>query len=75
MNNLIITSIATAALLLPDAAFAHGGQYRGPGDVVPPNAGGGPTGSGPVTPGPKGAGIPKTGGPTRGAGTRRSART
>ncbi len=42
MNNLIITSIATAALLLPDAAFAHGGQYRGPGDVVPPNAGGGP---------------------------------
>ena len=70
MNSLITTTIATAALLLPEVALAHGGQYRGPGDVVPPNTGGGPTGSGPggpTIPGTKGAGGPKTGGPTRGS--------
>jgi hypothetical protein len=42
---------------------AHGGQYRGPGDVVPPGpGGGGNTGrpSGPTTGGPAG---PTTGGP------------
>jgi len=42
----------------------HGGQYRGPGDVVPPGpGGGGNTGrpSGPTTGGPAG---PSTGGPT-----------
>jgi HEAT repeat protein len=50
------------ALLLTGPSFGHGGQYRGPGDVVPPQSGspGGP--SGPVTPGgPSGPSTP--GGP------------
>jgi HEAT repeat protein len=49
-------------LLLTGPSYGHGGQYRGPGDVVPPQAGspGGP--SGPVTPGgPSGPSTP--GGP------------
>tara|TARA_R110002094_G_scaffold104568_1_gene103891 strand:+ start:2472 stop:3179 length:708 start_codon:yes stop_codon:yes gene_type:complete len=47
--------------LLAASLNAHGGQYRGPGDVVPPG-GGGRTGrpSGPTTGGPAG---PTTGGP------------
>ena len=67
MNKLLLSSLAGAALLLPDVALAHGGQYRGPGDVVPPNAGGGPSGGGPggpTTPGSKGPGSAKVGGPT-----------
>ena len=49
--------------LLAASLNAHGGQYRGPGDVVPPGpGGGGNTGrpSGPTTGGPSG---PTTGGP------------
>jgi len=47
----------------------HGGQYRGPGDVVPPNPGGGPGGRtpgprGPSTPGPAGPNTPGPGGPS-----------
>ena len=50
----------------------HGGQYRGPGDVVPPNPGGGggrtpgPRGRspGPTTPGPGGPTTPGPAGPT-----------
>ena len=56
--------------LLATSLNAHGGQYRGPGDVVPPGPGGGNTGrpSGPTTGGPAGpsTGIPPgppTGGP------------
>ena len=47
--------------MLAASLNAHGGQYRGPGDVVPPG-GGGRTGrpSGPTTGGPSG---PTTGGP------------
>ena len=46
----------------------HGGQYRGPGDVVPPNGGGGrvpgPTTPGPATPGPSTPGTRGPSGPT-----------
>ena len=52
--------------LLAASLNAHGGQYRGPGDVVPPGpGGGGNTGrpSGPTTGGPSGPGG-RTGGPT-----------
>ncbi|MBL8897889.1 MAG: hypothetical protein JNM84_09680 [Planctomycetes bacterium] len=48
-----------SALLLTGPSYGHGGQYRGPGDVVPPQSGspGGP--SGPVTPGgPSGPSTP-----------------
>ena len=65
----------TAALLFTSHLIAHGGgyippppppggQYRGPGDVVP-NGGSGPGGSGPATPGPSG---PSTPGPGKGGG-------
>ena len=64
MKTLLSVLFLTATLL------AHGGQYRGPGDVVPPGPGGGNTGrpSGPTTGGPAGpsTGIPPgppTGGP------------
>lgn len=44
---------------------AHGGIYRGPGDIVPPGGGGGPGrtggGGGPTTGGPKLPGGPATG--------------
>ncbi|TAJ11737.1 MAG: HEAT repeat domain-containing protein, partial [Planctomycetota bacterium] len=36
----------------------HGGTYRGPGDTVPPGAGGAGGGAGPSTPGPAGPGAP-----------------
>jgi hypothetical protein len=57
---------------------AHGGQYRGPGDVVPPSPGGGggtggpagPTTGGPAGPERAGPSGPTTGGP---AGPRRVA--
>ncbi len=54
--------ILISILFLASILLAHGGQYRGPGDVVPPGPGGGSTGrpSGPTTGGPAG---PTTGGP------------
>ncbi|MFQ5503531.1 MAG: hypothetical protein ACE5F1_01900 [Planctomycetota bacterium] len=60
---LTITSIA---LLLPGQLFSHGGRYRGPGDTVPPNPGGGRTGGspGPGTPGPGGPTHPTVGRPS-----------
>ena len=47
---------------------AHGGQYRGPGDVVPPGPGGGSAGrpSGPTTGGPAGPSAPAPAGPATG---------
>lgn len=51
-------------VLLAMPVYAHGGQYRGPGDVVPPGPGGGGrtgTPSGPSAPGPS-TGVP--GGPS-----------
>lgn len=56
-------TVLSSMVLLSDPSYGHGGQYRGPGDVVPPQAGspGGP--SGPVTPGgPSGPSTP--GGPS-----------
>ena len=46
---------------------AHGGQYRGPGDIVPPGGGGG-TGrpSGPTTGGPTGPSTGRPAGPSTG---------
>lgn len=69
-NFLKNTSIAVTALLLSVTLQAHGGQYRGPGDVVPP--GGGPRGpstgrpSGPTTGGPNGPSAPRPGRPSTG---------
>lgn len=67
--------------LLSVTLHAHGGQYRGPGDVVPPGGGGrgsgrptGPSGpstgrpSGPSAPAPTGPQGPVTGGPRTPAG-------
>lgn len=70
MKSLLLSGLAAASVLLatPDLAFAHGGQYRGPGDVVPPNKGGGggrtPRPSGPSTPGPAGPSTPGPAGPS-----------
>ena len=79
MNRLMLSGLVVAALAgLPSTGLAHGGQYRGPGDVVPPNPGGGgartpgPSGpttpgpSGPTTPGPSGPSTPGPAGPTTG---------
>lgn len=69
MKNLLLSGLALAAVLAtaPDL-YAHGGQYRGPGDVVPPNPGGGrgsgPGASGPNTPGPAGPNTPGPSGPS-----------
>lgn len=71
MKNLILGSLVLGALAwFADGAFGHGGQYRGPRDVVPPGGGSGPGGpstpsgpSGPSTPsGPSGPSTPS--GPT-----------
>jgi len=65
-------ALASAVLCLPAALSAHGGQYRGPGDTVPPGGGGGggKTGSpgGPTTPGPGGPTTPTPGGPNTPSG-------
>ncbi|MBL8739056.1 MAG: hypothetical protein JNL12_21705, partial [Planctomycetes bacterium] len=67
MKNLLLSALCGLGLaaLLPETAHAHGGQYRGPGDTVPPAPGGGGGGrtggpAGPSTGGPAG---PSTGGP------------
>ena len=43
MKKIVLSGLACAGLiaLLPETGRAHGGQYRGPGDVVPPVPGGG----------------------------------
>jgi HEAT repeat protein len=73
MKKLILSGLCCAGLmaLLPETGRAHGGQYRGPGDVVPPSPGGGgrtggpsgPTTGGPAGPSAPGPGAPSTGGP------------
>lgn len=59
LNNV---KVVVTVLLLSVTLHAHGGQYRGPGDVVPPGGGsrGGATGrpSGPTTGGPSGPSAP-----------------
>lgn len=72
MKKLVLSGLCCAGLiaLLPDVGRAHGGQYRGPGDVVPPSPGGGggrPAGpAGPTTGGPAGPSAPAPGGPATG---------
>jgi HEAT repeat protein len=60
-------------LILSALPHAHGGTYRGPGDTVPPGAGGGAGGtspSGPVNPGTNGTGSNPSSTPGgRGSGT------
>ena len=67
-------AVAGAVMAFTAPAFAHGGQYRGPGDTVPPNpggSGGGKTGSpgAPTTPSPGGPTTPNPSGPTSGGPT------
>ena len=68
MKNLLKFA-CVSLLILPTPVFAHGGKYRGPQDIVPPGARGGPTTGGPsipgpVTPGPRAPGAPIPVGPT-----------
>ena len=71
MKKLMLSGLCCAGLiaLLPETGRAHGGQYRGPGDVVPPSpGGGGRTGgpAGPTTGGPAGPSAPGPSGPATG---------
>ncbi len=67
MRTSVLPMVCSAVLLalLPETGLAHGGQYRGPADVVPPGAGGrgGSGPAGPVTGGPGTPGAPTPGGP------------
>ncbi|MEX1023809.1 MAG: HEAT repeat domain-containing protein [Planctomycetota bacterium] len=58
-----VSLVAGLTLGLGGVTFGHGGQYRGPGDTVPPGGGGGGGGGGPSSPGPSGPGSPG-GGPS-----------
>ncbi len=67
LNRLAIVAVTGTLLALPAVAYAHGGQYPGPGDTVPPGGGGGggrSGGGGPPAPGPGGPSTPGPGGPT-----------
>lgn len=73
MKKLMLSGLCCAGLiaLLPETGRAHGGQYRGPGDVVPPGPGGGGGGrtggpAGPTTGGPAGPSAPAPSGPATG---------
>lgn len=73
-NTILLAMAASACLALPSIAFSHGGTYRGPGDTVPPGAGGrggrtGGGGGGPITNGPTGPSDPGPGRPSRGTPT------
>src|SRR5262245_34995258 len=73
MKKLLIAAaiLGGGVLALPSPTHAHGGQYRGPGDTVPPGGGGGGGGGGNAGPatGPAGPTSPGPGGPaTPGAG-------
>ncbi len=65
MKKLVLSGLCCAGLmaLLPETGRAHGGQYRGPGDVVPPSPGGGRGTGGPAGPTTGGPAGPTTGGP------------
>ncbi len=60
MRSTLLLTVFTAGLALATTAelAAHGGEYHGPGDVVPPHPGGGGR-----TPRPTGPGGPSGGGP------------
>jgi len=71
MKKFVLSGLCCAGLLalLPETANAHGGQYRGPGDVVPPSPGGGGKSGGPAGPttgGPAGPSAPAPSGPATG---------
>lgn len=71
MKKFVLSGLCCAGLiaLLPDTGRAHGGQYRGPGDVVPPSPGGGGRSGGPAGPttgGPAGPSAPAPSGPATG---------
>jgi HEAT repeat protein len=71
MKNFVLSGLCCAGLmaLLPETGHAHGGQYRGPGDVVPPSPGGGGRSGGPggpTTGGPAGPSAPAPSGPATG---------
>ena len=71
MKKFVLSGLCCAGLvaLLPETASAHGGSYRGPGDVVPPSPGGGGKSggpSGPTTGGPAGPSAPAPSGPATG---------
>ncbi|MBZ0154352.1 MAG: hypothetical protein K8J09_22720, partial [Planctomycetes bacterium] len=71
MKKLVLSGLCCAALvaLLPETGHAHGGSYKGPGDVVPPNPGGGGKSggpSGPTTGGPSGPSAPAPSAPATG---------
>ncbi|MBL8748300.1 MAG: HEAT repeat domain-containing protein [Planctomycetes bacterium] len=75
MKKFVLSGLCCAGLmfLFAEQGHAHGGQYRGPGDVVPPGGGGGGGGSsggpsGPTTGGPSGPSAPAPTGPTTGGG-------
>lgn len=65
MKKLLLATalVASGSLCLETSVYAHGGQYRGPGDTVPPG-GGGSGGGGPATPGPGGPSSPGPSGPS-----------
>jgi HEAT repeat protein len=74
MKNLVLAAalFGGGVLGLQSLSHAHGGQYRGPGDTVPPGGGGGGGGggagpatgpAGPSTPGPSGPSTPGAGAP------------
>jgi HEAT repeat protein len=65
----VLPLVATLAMLVAftEPLAAHGGQYRGPEDVVPPNPGGGrgaPVPGAPTTGGPGAPGAPVPAGPS-----------
>jgi HEAT repeat protein len=71
MKTFVLSGLCCAGLvaLLADSGRAHGGQYRGPGDVVPPAPGGGGRSGGPAGPttgGPAGPSAPAPSGPATG---------
>ncbi len=69
LKNLLVAGRLTALLLaLSPTAFGHGGQFRGPGDTVPPNLGGGGDTAPPGNPGGPGSPSPGRGAPTAGVG-------
>ena len=75
MKRLILVPALVASGLLSSEtpSFAHGGGYRGPGDLVPPGGGGVGGGGGPPSPGPAGPPAPAPGAPVRPGGLVRPA--
>ncbi|MCC7062998.1 MAG: HEAT repeat domain-containing protein [Planctomycetes bacterium] len=67
---LLLSCSIAFSLVSVQPCFAHGGQYRGPLDIVPPGGSGPrtPGPAGPVTPGPSGPKAPGPSGPGPGAG-------